>query len=237
MKKLRALIIAIILLSPVSCFAVLPVIDPAAIVDLVRQLTELKKQYDVMQQTYETTQNELNQTKELTNDAEGHYGYGNILNNQTNMNNRAWSPNDWQSTLQGLSGQNPARYQQLLTQYKNNNPALSQQNYEKGESASNYAVYQNEIANNQAATVTATYAFNEINKELSHINQLSQQIETTQDEKAATDLGTRMQAEIAYVQVQMLKQMALMNEQMASNSANDIQYETTAAKFNQLPDE
>jgi type IV secretion system protein VirB5 len=150
---------------------------------------------------------------------------------------REWSPSNWEDVLKGLSGGNPARYQQLVSQYQHDNPTLSVSDFDKGESSDNGQIYQAQIQNNQAANVTATYAFNDIQNHIEHIEKISNQIESAPNEKAATDLNTRMNTEIAYTQVEVLKQLALMNEQTAQRNEDRIKYETANAKFDRLPDE
>ena len=236
-KKIILSGIVLNLLFPVCSFAFLPVIDPTAIYNLVHQLNTLNNQYKVMKQEYENAQNRLDEAKALRGDTEGHYGFGNLLDGGKYKTNREWSPDDWQSTLKGLSGGNPARYQQLLSQYKNDNPTLSESDYSRGAGHYNAVVYQDQIKNNQAAAVTSTYAFNNIKQHIEHIRQISKQIESAPNQKSAVDLNTRMEGEIGYVQVEMLKQMALMNEQKADENTNQIRYESQAAKFNRLPDQ
>lgn|SRR3989338_5693902 len=236
MKKLLNIIIILLslfLMQPT--FAMLPVVDFGAIANLIKEFEQLKAQYDLLRQTYENAKAQLNSAKELVRDAEGHSGYGDILNSEQALQNRAWSPDDWDSALKGLAGGNAERYHDLVKEYEDNHPSLTQDQYEKGTNAADAAIYENQIQNNKAATVTATYAFNDIKTQLNNIHELSQNIEKAGNEKAAIDLNTRMQTEIAYTQVQILKQMALMNEQMASTRAHRIQYESEEAKFNQLP--
>ena len=224
------------MIMPISGFAFLPVIDPTAVYNLIRQLNTLHNEYTEMQKQYANSQDQLYQAKVITSNQEGHYGYGDLLDGGQYSTNRQWSPNNWQDALKGLAGGNPARYQQLVSQYKSDNPTMSQSDYSQGAGHYNAIVYQDQIQNNQAASVTATYAFNNIAEHLQHIRAISKQIESAPNQKSATDLNTRMEGEIAYVQVEMLKQMALMNEQKADQNANKIRYETQTAQFNRLPD-
>lgn len=236
-NKILFMICASLFFAPMSSFAFLPVIDVTAVANLVRQLEQLKKQYDVMNQTYQTSQNTLYQAKTISGEGQGHYGFGNLFNSPVYTAHREWSPDNWQEVLQGLAGGNPARYQQLVSQYQHDNPTLSLSDFNKGESADNGQIYQAQIQNNQAANVTASYAFNNIKNHIEHIEEISNQIESAPNEKSATDLNTRMNAEIAYTQVEVLKQLALMNEQTAERNENQIKYETANAKFDRLPDE
>lgn len=220
-----------------NAFATIPVFDYSSFIELYNEFNTLKSQYDLMQQQYSNAKSRLSEIQQVRGNSEGHYGFGNLLNGQEYTAKREWSPDNWQEALKGLSGGNPERYQQLVSQYQHDNPTLSTSDFDKGESADNGAIYQAQIQNNQAANVTATYAFNDIKNHIQHIEVISSQIESAPNEKAATDLNTRMNAEIAYTQVEVLKQLALMNEQAAERNSERIKYETANAKFNQLPDE
>ena len=90
-------------------FAMLPVIDPGAIVKMAEQIQQLEKQYTLLNNTYQNAQAQLNKVKELASDAEGHYGYGGLMNGANDLAQRQWSPDDWKSALKGLSGGNEAR--------------------------------------------------------------------------------------------------------------------------------
>ncbi len=196
---------------------------------------KLKAQYDLLKQTYDNAVNQLNTAKRIASDAEGHYGYGNLINDAASLTEREWSPDNWQDALKGLSGGNPARYQQLVQQYQQDHPTLSPDEFKKGASVAAAQQYQQQIQTNQAASVTASYAFNDIKQHLENIHQLSQNIEKAQDTKAAIDLNARLLTEIAYIQVQQLKMQSLVNQQLMQEGTDKIQAETQAAKFNQLP--
>lgn len=236
-KKIKIAAAFIIFIFPIASFANLPVFDAASFAQLVDQLITLNHEYKEMKKEYANAQDRLKEAKELSSDSEGHYGYGNLLDGGQYTRNREWSPDNWQDVLKGLAGGNPARYQQLLSQYQNDNPSMSSSDYSMGAGHYNAIVYQNQIQDNQAATVTATYAFNNIAEHIQHIRAISKQIESAPNAKSAEDLNTRMQGEEAYVSVEMLKQLALMNEQKADENSNQIRYETQSAKFNRLPDQ
>lgn len=220
----------------VNSFAMLPVVDAGAIANLIKNFNQLKSQYDLLRETYQNAQQQLEQAKQLTNDAEGNYGFGELFNNEQDLKNHAWSPDNWKSALQGLAGGNPARYQELVNTYQQDHPVLSQSNYEKGASPDQAQVYSQDVQVNRAATVNATYAFDNIKPHLDTIYKLSQKIDQAQNTKAAVDLNSRLLAEVAYIQTQNLKMQILMNQQMAQVNADTIAMKTASAKFNTLPE-
>ena len=221
---------------PLKSFANLPVIDVGAIANLIKNYEQLQSQYRLLTQTYQNAKQQLDKVKQLANDAEGHYGLGGLMNSAEDLKNRQWSPNDWQGALQGLSGGNPARYQELLHTYQQNHPTLSESAYKKGASLDNAKVYAQDVQVNRAAMVNASYAFNNIKTHLSTLHQLSQKIDETQNTKAALDLNSRLIAEGAYIQTQELKMQILLNQQMAQANADGIAAKTASAKFNTLPE-
>lgn len=228
---------ASLLLTSFNAEAIFPVFDASAFIQLVQQVQEMEKQYETLQQTYQNAQQQLSKQEEIAQDVEGHYGYGDLLNSAQDLTNREWSPDTWEDALQGLSGGNPDRYKELLAEYQKNYPSLSVSDYTKGASAGLATQYQQAVESNQASSVNATYAFNNIKQHLEDVNQLSQQIEQTKDTKAAMDLNTRVQSEMAYISIQELKMQAMLNQQLADQGAQNIAEKTSAAQFGTLPEE
>lgn len=236
MKLRKILLFAGLVCFSVQSFAMFPVVDVGAIANLIKSYNQLKSQYDLLRQTYQNAKQQLDQAKQLTQDAEGHYGFGRLFNSEQDFNRQTWSPDNWKSALQGLSGGNPARYQELVNAYQQDHPVLSESNYEKGASHDQAKVYTQDVEVNRAAMVNATYAFDDIKTHLSTIYQLSQKIDQAQNTKAAVDLNSRLLAEVAYIQAQNLKMQILMNQQMAQVNADTIAVKTASAKFNTLPE-
>ena len=234
--SVRALVFSA-LTMPISSFAIIPVTDVGAIANLVKSYNQLKSQYDLLHQTYENAQQQLDTAQQLTHDSEGHYGFGGMMNGPGDLKNQQWSPDDWHSTLQGLSGGNPARYQELVNTYKRDHPDLSPSDYQKGASRDQANVYAQDVQVNRAASVNATYSFNNIKTHLTRIHALSEKIDQAKNTKAAMDLNSRLLAEVAYIQTQELKMQILMNQQMAQTKADTIASKTASAKFNTLPDQ
>lgn len=188
-----------------------------------------------------TTQGIQDQIKTLSNDQLdaiiGSYGYGDLLNGAGDLEKREWSADTWDDALKGLSGGNSDRYQELLNSYQENHPSLSQEEVSKGSSEVYATDYQQMVETNQAANVQASYAFEEVNEHLETINELSQKIEEAQNSKAIADLTARINTEIAYLQVEQIKAISVLNEQMAQGQATAIVNRSEASKFNQIPEE
>lgn len=217
-------------------FATLPVIDISSVTNLIKNYAQLKKQYDMLTKTYRNAKSQLSEAKHLTSDTEGNYGYGNLFNRSDDLAKRKWSPDNWESTLKGLSGGNASRYQELVASYKRNHSSLSESDYKKGSSDDQASQYVKDIQVNQAATVNATYAFNNIKTHIETIHSLSEKIEQTPNTKAATDLNSRLMTEVAFIQAQELKMQILLNQQMAQQHSDSIATQTAMVKFNTIPD-
>lgn len=158
---------------------------------------------------------------------------GSFLNKTEEQNARKWSASEWAEIV---SGGNGSRYQELLEDYQKAHPTLSTSEASDGMSAENATDYKQQVETNQAASSQATYAFNNTNSHLDTINQLSEKINEETDTKHIQDLTARMNAEIAYLQVEIIKGIAVMNQQMAQQQATEIHDKTEAAKFNKIPE-
>ena len=93
------------------------------------------------------------------------------------------------------------------------------------------------------ADTQATTAFDDTNERLKRIHKLSKSIEKTKSPKSAQDLNSRLIAENANVQAEILRQLAILNKQSALQSERHYQEEAKRIKetlkekeFNRLPD-
>ena len=243
MKRMIRITSLVLLLSgffPMTCYAIFDPFGPLIYARQMAQMWQKTKlplqRFQQLQNAIATAKNQLSQENTLVKDAQGHYGFGNLLNSEQDLTqDREWSPNNWQGALKGASGGNPQRYQQLVAQYKRNHPTLSKSHYVKGASQAQYQQYHRQLETNRAVSVNASYAFNTIKMHLQQVHELSAQIEKAKNTKAAVDLNSRLVAELAYIQVQELKMQTLLNQQLAQQSANRIANETARAQFNTIP--
>lgn len=165
-----------------------------------------------------------------------HFGYGDLLNSDEDLSARKWSPDTWESALQGLSGGNDARYKQLVDDYQKNHPYLSNEDMQKGASSANTTNYEQQVETNRAAMAHASYSFESVNEHLDNIKELSSQINKAENPKAIEEINARINAEVAYLQVEQIKSMAIMNEQLAQSQASELVHEKAASEFNQVPE-
>lgn len=205
----------------------IPVEDWGEWIRTAQEIKQITKNYNELKTQYQTMKNQYSAMI-------GHYGFGNLYNATSDFKNRLWSPGSWSDALHGLSGGNPARYQELLVAYKKAHATMPTQQYQQLTSKQAATEYSQQINTNRAASVNASFAFNTIQSHLQTVHALSQQIEAAPNTKSAIDLNSRLVAELAYIQLQELKMQAVLNEQLAQQSSNVIAEKTAAAKFNQL---
>lgn len=201
--------------------------------DIMKALVKIEE-YTSGTEGYTEAINSLN-ADEFTELAK-HFGYGDLLNSDDDLNARKWSPDTWNSALQGLSGGNDDRYKQLVDEYQQNHPYLSNEDMQKGASSAYAKNYEQQVETNRAAIAHASYSFEAVNEHLDNIKELSSQINKAENPKAIEEINARINAEVAYLQVEQIKSMAIMNEQLAQSQASALVHEKAASEFNQIPD-
>lgn len=250
MKRFSVKKIAVFLLAfavmPVAFADLLGVEDAAMLANAVKQLEQLQDQYKLMNKAYETSKlqsQSLDAIKAVNDDIKksntGSYGFGGMNNGAPDLEKRQWSANNWRDALKNISGGNPTRYKELVSDYEKAHPTLmkSPQELGKGTSSSHLSQYQQHLALNKAASVETTYAFNEVNEHLKSIHDLSSHIDKATNTKGAIDLNSRLLAEIAYIEVMNLKLQTLISQQLAQASANELADDAEMIRFNTLPEE
>lgn len=243
-KSLFVSSLIISLISPIAQADLLGVEDAAMLANAVQQLKQLQEQYRTLQQTYDnaqqqlsTAQSQLDSVNQLKNFNSGHYEFGDLNNTLSDLKDRQWSPNTWDDALRNVAGGNPERYNELVKAYEKKHKTLDDATFEKGASKEKLVQYKQAIEVNKAATVEGTYSYNEVNKHLKAVHDLSAKIEKAPNTKSAVDLNSRLLAEIAYIQTQNLKMQTLISQQLAQDGASDIAADSQIARFNRLPDE
>lgn len=228
----RLLIASLLLIGHPSFADILGVADAELLITAMQQLSELKHQYQTLADTYQTAKGQLNSINQLKNMNSGHYGFGNLDNNLSTLQSWQSPVSTWDDALHNLSGGNPARYQALVNAYEKNHPALDQ---------SHYAQYTNPVASkrfkedkavNRAVLVQTTEGYNDINKHMKALQELSKQIEKTENTKSAVDLNSRLVTEVAFIQLMSLRLQTLMSQQIAQESLTELQDRGEMAAFN-----
>lgn len=181
--------------------------------------------------------NQLDNLVSQLNAMTGNYGYGKLFNSQKDKQNQKWSPSSWTNALAGKSGSTQDRYRALLNQYQSDYPSMNFAEIAKGSSQANANDYEKSVTVNQAASVQSTYEYNDINTHLENIQKLTDSIETAENEKSIADLNARINAEVAYLSVEMIKMLAILNQQYVQTAATTLAGRRQASKMNQIPKE
>lgn len=213
----------------------MPVVDISAIQSLSNQFHELQSQTNDLNAMTRIDQNIDNTTTSLLKDQEGHYGFGELYNSAKDVADKSYSPPTWDETLHDLSGGNNVRYQELVDQYQHDNPTISPNDYAKGTTSQDAMYHQQQSDITTASSVNATYAYNNIDDEISRVHDLTKQIDETENTKSAIDLNSRMSAELAYMQIESLKMQTIMNQQIAGQTQASLNDEELESTYRALP--
>ncbi|MDP3559981.1 MAG: type IV secretion system protein [Legionellaceae bacterium] len=235
MNKKTWLYAVIIFLTSTAYADFLGVEDVQLLASTLKQLEVMKAQYRVLNDTYQSTKNQVNGLNQLKTMHSGHYGFGNLNNNLDALQSWQSPVSTWQDALQNLSGGNPERYQSLVAAYEKNHPALNETAYAHYASSESVARFKEDKALNRAVQVQTTESYNEINRHMESLHKLSEQIEKTPNTKGAIDLNSRLMTEIGFIQLMSLRLQALMSQQISQDSLAELQDRAEMAKFNQLP--
>lgn len=227
----RMIFLCFMMLCFSSAYADAPVIDMTEVSKTIEMIDQLKAQIDQLKSQNTKLQE---QVQSLT----GSYGWGTYENSASEVKeDQEWSSDTWQDALNGMSGGNPSRYQQLQSQYEQaNSTEMSQTDYAKGTSDSEAKQYDQQYKTNKAAYTTGSYAYGDIDKRMQQLQQLSEQIDNAaknNDMKSATDLNSRILIQAAYLQEDMVRLQATMNQQMAQMGAGKLAEDKEISTFNQ----
>jgi len=199
------------------------------------QLKELRHQYGMLQDTYDNAKNQLDNLKRLKDMNSGHYGFGELENGYDQL--RSWqSPaSTWDEALRSLSGGNPERYDALVKAYEANHPNLSEANNTRYMTAPESTRFKEDKAVNRAVQVQTTQAYNDINQHMETLQNLSKQIDKTDNTKGAIDLNSRLMTEMGFIQLMNLRLQTLISQQLSQDSLNELSDRADKAQFNRLP--
>lgn len=201
----------------------------------VDQLSDLNNINEIESELKKLDKDQLTQLEGLLSASTGNFQYGSWQNDQKALDEKQWSPNTWKSALANDGGNNH-RYESYVNAYQADHPALDNKTLEGGMSDDYVKNYHDMVSNNQAVSVQANYEYEDLNAHLQAIQELSKKIEDADTQKAVSDLNARINAEIAYLSVEEIKMLTMINEQFAQQQASEILNQNVVAKFNQIPE-
>jgi type IV secretion system protein VirB5 len=219
MKKLliRFLIVIGVLLSS-NANAQIPVTDGANLAQQMQQFLQMIKEYQMLKQQYD-------QLKQQYEAITGNYGFGNQFNNNAN---RRWVPGSWQEIVSmqrsGKFASKQDFYEKLL---KTLDPIVYKVLGKDTDSRA-YHSYKLSTDATRGAFAAVEALYDSIAERLKNIEGLQAQIESTSNVKAAQDLGNRLLAENAYLNVEMARLNTIQTN--LSANAQNMGNQATAAR-------
>ena len=220
MKKLlvRFLVVIGVLFSSHSANAQIPVTDGANLAQQMQQFLQMIKEYQMLKQQYD-------QLKQQYEAITGNYGFGNQFNNNAN---RRWVPGSWQEVVSmqrsGKFASKQDFYEKLL---KTLDPIVYKVLGKDTDSRA-YHSYKLSTDATRGAFAAVEALYDSIAERLKNIEGLQAQIESTGNIKAAQDLGNRLLAENAYLNVEMARLNTIQTN--LSANAQNMGNQATAAR-------
>lgn len=185
-----------------------PVIDGAAIAQMVQQLAQMQQEYELLKQQYATQQQQL--AAEV-----GSYGRGSIgLDDALSASNIV--PGSWQDVVnQQASGAYGSKVQDV-EKLINTMPADVFAD-PTGQSATNYRMSTDSV---RAAMAGGDVLYAEVQTHLDNLAKLAAQVDRTANVKDAQDLQNRIAIENGMLQATMAK-LTIMNSNLQANMLNE----------------
>lgn len=220
MKKTLLILLAVAswALASANARAQIPVTDVANLGQQIQQFVQMIKEYQVLKQQYD-------QLKQQYAAITGRYGFGSIFNDPAT---RRWIPGSWQEIVamqkSGKFGRFQDFYEKLL---KTMDPEIYK-SLGKDIDSRTYQSYKLSADATRGAFAAVEALYDSINERLRNIEGLQAQIEGTDNVKAAQDLGNRLLAENAYLNVEMAR-LSTIQTNLSANAQN-MGNQSTAAR-------
>ena len=232
--KKMGIVTLLLTLAPMSYADIIGAEEGLLLANAIKQLDQLREQYHLLKNTYDTSQSQLESIQSLKEYNSGSYGFGAFENGLDALHGWQNPAENWKDALENISGGNQERYKELVKSYEASHPMASDVDFAKGATPERLTQYQYSKKVNKAISVETTRTFNEMNTRLKNINTLALKIDQTPNTKSAMDLNSRLTAELAYISVMNLKLQTLVSQQLAQNSANELAEEGEMVRFNTL---
>ncbi len=196
-----------------------PVIDSSVLAQTLKQLSELKKHYDMLKKQYD----ELVATK---NALTGSYGMGTLENGPLAELGRKTMPATWQEVvaLQN-SGVLPGIFSERQNYFKKLIPDIKDDLFSLNPHDRNITGYKLSSDRTRAAFAATEAIYNQITNRLKSIETLTKKIDHTDNVKEATDLNSRIAAENGFLSIEMarLNSLQLSLQTVLQNNQNQAQ--------------
>lgn len=202
-----------LLLSQAS-LADLPVIDPAAIFQLKKQLDELGKLKDLHTQS-------IQQLSQQYGAITGNYGLGN-LGYKTDLQSWGKGTERWQSVLQVYQqGGNPGSLSDVAKQLQQQFPIHPSHVANPNPNSMDAKFYELQAKTALTSRAASQMDYDNVQKQMDYMQHLHKEIDKTQNIKSAMDLQNRLLLENNKIQLELLRASALQNQQQAIHAQGE----------------
>jgi len=216
-KLLRIFALALGLFGGGQAFAGIPVIDAANLAQAIQQVTAWAQQYQQMTQ-------QITQLQQQIESVTGSRGFSSVLNSPAFQQARRMLPQDAQTLLNLANGGSYGNLASSINSIKQATSTLSAANFSDQLGADRWMADLNRAASNKALS---QQAYDSAQQRLSNLEDLMQQISTTQDPKAIGELQARINVEQGLIQNEQAKinAMAMLvnaERQISEMQARDV---------------
>jgi len=182
--------------------------DIAAEINTLHTFQQLQAEYEKLGQMHDQL---VNQYKAVT----GNYGLGKL---GFNPNLQSWGSNteSWQNILNLYEkGSNPGLFSEVVKQLSKEFPIQDSKVAHPNPESIDAKYYLLQAKTALAARAASQTDYDNIQKQINYMHQLHDQIDRTQNLKAAVDLQNRLQVEGNLLQLEILRLLSLTNQQQA----------------------
>lgn len=220
-KLLRILALVTGLFSGGQAFAGIPVIDGANLAQAIQQVMAWAQQYQQMTQ-------QIQQLQQQIESVTGSRGFSSVLNSPAFQQARRMLPEDAQTLLNLGNGGSYGNLASSINSIKQATSMLTASDFGSQSAADQWLADLNRAASNKALSQEA---YNSAQQRLSNLEDLLQQISTTQDPKAIAELQARINVEQGLIQNEQAKinAMAMLvnaERQISEMQARDLSIRT-----------
>lgn len=229
----------IIILFVLFCFShfaysqALPVIDFDEIYNTLQLIKRADDQIEQLRNLKESSEEQL---KLLKKSISGNFGYGNYLNTEEDETHREWSNDNWIDVLQMREDKKNTQFTDAQKAYQKLYPVTDvdhvRTTLKKDDLIKNY--YDQSKAISRAALAASSESYNKINDHNQKIHTMIHLLENQPSEKAAIDLNARLVAELAFIQLEILKEQNIQSQLEATEAQNKINGMSDESQFMKL---
>ncbi|TAK77638.1 MAG: hypothetical protein EPO11_02415 [Gammaproteobacteria bacterium] len=233
MKQIIYLLGFVSLAISTSVFALEPVIDLAEIAKTAELIEEANNQ---LQQLKDLSNINADQYNFLQKNLNGNYGYGNLLNEDSDLNQKQWSNDSWTDVLSESSSGNAAAFADAQKTYDKLYPVVKPDQIAATRSKDNLTRthYEQSSEISRATLAASSYGYDQINQHIKNVHDILEKLDSQTTEKAAIDLNARLNAEVAFILLEQLRQQVMQNQNIATQTQGEVNGMSDASKFMQM---